>query len=203
MTIEFNHSVSTMENKVPLIPAAPWSHWISSQAGSVQASIWREAGKALELAAPRLKRARTSLPARPLHTVGAHKVLGAHRHPYQHLQPLLLPLWQVRRLFTSPVRSTKLSRSAALPVDPRLLSSNASYPHFLIWDIWVAPGCMSRAHPCWKPWDGPVAQGCGPAPRAGFTMSSGDLSPQRREKKKESLIITTLTFNLFLFHILQ
>lgn len=74
---------------------------------------------------------------------------------------------------------------------------------FLIWDIWVAPGCVSRAHLCWKPRDRPVAQQCDPAPRAGFTRTSGDLSPQSRERKTESLIITTLTFNLFLFHILQ
>lgn len=192
MTIKFNHSVATMENKVPLIPTAPWPQRISSQAGSVQASVWRDAGKALELTPPRLKRARTFLPARPRHTVGAHKVLGARRHPYQHPQPLLPPLWQVRRLFTSPSRSKKLLRSAALPSDRRLLSSNASYPHFLIHDIWVAPGCVSRAHPCWKPWDRPLAQRCSPAPRAGFTKSSGDLTPlEQREKTRESLIITT------------
>jgi len=40
MTIEFNRSVSTTENKVPLIPAALWSHRIAGRAGSVQASIW-------------------------------------------------------------------------------------------------------------------------------------------------------------------
>lgn len=193
-----------MENKVPLIPTAPWPQQISSQAGSVQASVWRDASKALELTPPRLKRARNLLPARPCHTVGAHKVLGARRHPYQHLQPLLPPLWQVCRLFTSPSRSKKLLRSAALPSDRRLLSSNASYPHFLIHDIWVAPGCVSRAHPCWKPRDRPLAQWCSPAPHAGFTRSSGDLAPlEQREKTRESLIITTLTFHLFLFHFLQ
>lgn len=148
MTIEFNPSVSTTENKVPLVAgrtAIPPDRR-PSRVGFKPAFGW-ESGRALELAAPRLKRALTSLPARPLGAVGAHKVLGACRHPYQHLPPL----WQVRWPFTSPIRSKKLSRSAALPSDPRLWSNAAPYPRFLTRDIWVALGCVSRAHPCWEP----------------------------------------------------
>lgn len=61
---------------MPLIPTALRSHQTSSQAGSVQASFWPEAGRALESAIPRLKQAHVSLPGRPIHTGEAHKALG-------------------------------------------------------------------------------------------------------------------------------
>lgn len=61
---------------MPLIPTALRSHQISSQAGSIQASFWLEARRALESAILRLKQAHVSLPARPIHTGDAHKVLG-------------------------------------------------------------------------------------------------------------------------------
>lgn len=145
---------------------------------------------ALELAALRPKWVRTPLPARLLHAVGVHKVLGARRCPYQHLQP---PLWQLHQLFTSPVCSKKVLRSTALPSDLRLLSSNSSHPCFLTQGIWVAPDCVFRAQPCWKPWDEP----------AGFTRSSGDLSPMEQREKNRKSLITALTFTLFPLHILE
>lgn len=195
MTSEFNCSLSTTENKVPLIPTALWSHRIWSQAGSDQASIWLEAGRALEPAAPRLKQGHTSLPVRPLCAAGAHKVLGAHSHSYGHLQPLFPPLCQVWQLLTSPIHSKQLSRSTALPSDPRLLSNNASYPHFLIWDAWVALGCLIRTHPGWKIWDGPSA------PRAGFTRSSVDLSPRSKDSQTENPPLSLLWLLTYFFPI--
>lgn len=199
MTTTFNHSVSTMENKVPPIPTALRSPWISSQAGSVQASFWLEAGRALESAVPRLKQARVSLPVRPLHTGEAHKVLGPWSPPSlpSATAPNALAGWLALH------RSCTQREAQPCQSDPRLLSSNASYPHFLTQAIWVTWCCVPRPHPCCKSGVRADAQQCSPTPHAGFTRNSGDLSPQSSEKSRGALVITALAFNPFLFHMLH
>lgn len=197
MTIEFNRTISTMENKVPLIPAASWSHWILSQAGLVQVSVWIEAGRALELAAPMLKWNHTLLPVQLLLTAGAHKALGAHRHPYQHLE-LLLPPFGRSTSYTQVLYAAKGCQEAQCS---QAIQGCWAIMFPILGFCSGTFGSHQGARPditlAGNSETGQPPQQCSPTARAGFTSSSGDLShPEQREKNRESLITTALSFNL-------
>lgn len=180
-----------MENKVPLIPTALPSHQTSSQAGSIPASFWLEAGSALESAILRLKQAHVSFPASSIHTEAAHKVLGTQPSlaapsataPKVSAGPLAIhrscTQWEAGKRH-SPAKWSKAAEEQCF------LSS------FLTQDIWVTV-CPELIL---------AGQGWCPAVQ---THSSYwfHLSPQSSEKNRGELVITALTFNLFLFHMLH